>query len=381
MSTSEWENKIEKLSNKKGVKKIAVQNFLGTVGSNPDYMSASMNAEMDAGMYGWNYATQGAIHEGISIFFNQVKSNENEDDENDAVKNLEIMRGIGAKLYSNFGHLSKEEREKKGLWFGDDVGMSDESKANEADCTNCGQSGVDPDPRFQLGSWCEDCQDRLELAKDNWWKNATDEEKRMENEWNDKPWESEFDGESKANEEEKCERCDGEGTLSGQAFDEELNNIGNSGGHPEEIENFAQWRTCPECDGKGYESYSNEELDEEEDEMPLGGSVNAEPKETDTVEQPIIVESVRSQSDFSVRGVSGMTISNTNGVEKYSFDPTQNYETNTVHFSVTEQGGTIFGEEIQMQPKMTTPEELTKEIESHPDVVFTDPDEDMLKKN
>ena len=155
---------------------------------------------------------------------------------------------------------------------------------------------------------------------------------------------------------------------------------------------------CPACDYKnyigmwlanwtikpnqlGYESKASEELDEEEDEMPLGGSVNAEPKENDTVEQPIIVESVRSQSDFSVRGVSGMTISNTNGVEKYSFDPTQNYETNTVHFSVTEQGGTIFGEEIQMQPKMTTPEELTKEIESHPDVVFTDPDEDMLKKN
>jgi len=72
--------------------------------------------------------------------------------------------------------------------------------ASEADCTNCGQSGVDPDPRFQLGSWCEDCQDRLELAKDNWWKNATDEEKRKENEWNDKPWESEFDGESKVTE-------------------------------------------------------------------------------------------------------------------------------------------------------------------------------------
>jgi len=79
--------------------------------------------------------------------------------------------------------------------------------------------------------------------------------------------------------------------------------------------------------------------------------------------------------------VSGMTISNTNGVERYAFDPTQNYETNTVHFSVTEQGGTIFGEEIQMQPKMATPDGLTKEIESHPDVVFTDPDEDMLKKN
>jgi len=33
-----------------------------------------------------------------------------------------------------------------------------------------------------------------------------------------------------------------------------------------------------------------------------------------------------------------------------------------------------------MQPKMATPDGLTKEIESHPDVVFTDPDEDMLKK-
>ena len=129
------------------------------------------------------------------------------------------------------------------------------------------------------------------------------------------------------------------------------------------------------------ESKASEELDEEEDEMPLGGSVNAEPKETDTVEQPIIVESVQTPNSFSVRGVSGMTISNSNGVEKYSFDPTHNYSTNTVHFSVTEQGGTIFGEEIQMQPKMTTPDELTKEIESKPDIKFTDADEDILKKN
>ena len=158
MSTSEWENKIEKLSNKKGVKKIAVQNFLGTVGSNPDYMSASMNAEMDAGMYGWNYATQGAIHEGISIFFNQVKSNENEDDENDAVKNLEIMRGIGAKLYSNFGHLSKEEREKKGLWFGDDVGMSDESidtDLDEGECQYCDGTGLANQDSDEDCSYCD----------------------------------------------------------------------------------------------------------------------------------------------------------------------------------------------------------------------------------
>jgi hypothetical protein len=146
-----------------------------------------------------------------------------------------------------------------------------------------------------------------------------------------------------------------------------------------------EWKneTDPDVDGetKGIRTTEEAIAEEEEDEMPLGGSIDAEPKETDTVEQPIIVESVRSQSDFSVRGVSGMTISNTNGVEKYSFDPTQNYETNTVHFSVTEKGGTIFGEEIQMQPKMTTPEELTKEIESKPNVVFTDADEDILKKN
>ncbi len=109
--------------------------------------------------------------------------------------------------------------------------------------------------------------------------------------------------------------------------------------------------------------------------MPLGGSIDAEPKETDVVEQPMIVESVRSQSDFSVRGVSGMTISNSNGVEKYSFDPTQNYSTNTIHFSVTEKGGTIFGEEIQMQPKMTTQDELTKETESKQNDKFTEADE------
>ena len=120
--------------------------------------------------------------------------------------------------------------------------------------------------------------------------------------------------------------------------------------------------------------------EEEEDEMPHGGSIDVKPKETDIIEQPMMKE-VRSPSDFSVRGVSGMTISNSNGVEKYSFDPTQSYSTNMIHFSVTEQGGVISGEEIQMQPKMATPEELTKEIESKPNVVFTDSDENILKKN
>ena len=67
-----------------------------------------------------------------------------------------------------------------------------EAKASESDCTNCGISGVSPDPRFKLGNWCENCQDELQVAEDDWWKNADEEEKRKENEWHDKPWESEF---------------------------------------------------------------------------------------------------------------------------------------------------------------------------------------------
>ena len=146
-----------------------------------------------------------------------------------------------------------------------------------------------------------------------------------------------------------------------------------------------EWKneTDPDVDGetKGIRT-TKESIAEEEDELPRGGSIDAEPKETDTIEQPqIIVESLQTQDSFSVRGVSGMTISNSNGVEKYAFDPTQNYSTNTIHFSVTEQGGTIFGEEMQLTPKMTTPDELTKEIESKPDIKFTDADEDILKKN
>jgi hypothetical protein len=74
-----------------------------------------------------------------------------------------------------------------------------------------------------------------------------------------------------------------------------------------------------------------------------------------------------------------MTISNSNGVERYSFDPTQNFSTNMVHFSVVGEGATIFGE--QLQPKMTTSDDVTKEIESKPNIEVKDSDEDFLKKN
>lgn len=117
--------------------------------------------------------------------------------------------------------------------------------------------------------------------------------------------------------------------------------------------------------------------EEEEDPLPKGGSIDAEPKPP--MDKPVFVESFYSPNSFSIRGVSGMTISNSNGVERYSFDPTQNYSTNTVHFSVVGEGATIFGE--QLQPKMATSDDLTKEIESKPDIEVKDSDEDFLKKN
>jgi hypothetical protein len=112
--------------------------------------------------------------------------------------------------------------------------------------------------------------------------------------------------------------------------------------------------------------------EEEEDPLPQGGSIDVE-------EKPMVVESLYTPNSFSIRGVSGMTISNSNGVERYVFDPTQNYSTNTIHFSVVGEGATIFGE--QLQPKMATSDNITKEIESKPDIEIKDSDEDILKKN
>ena len=48
--------------------------------------------------------------------------------------------------------------------------------------------------------------------------------------------------------------------------------------------------------------------------------------------------------------------------------------------NVNKTGAKLFGEEFQLQPKMTTPPELTKEIEKHPNIKFTDPDADAFKK-
>jgi hypothetical protein len=56
--------RIQQLASKKGVKAIAVQNFLGSLGGS-SYQDAMANLEMDARSYGWNTATQSAIRAGI----------------------------------------------------------------------------------------------------------------------------------------------------------------------------------------------------------------------------------------------------------------------------------------------------------------------------
>lgn len=58
---------IDKLANRKGVKKIAVINFLSSVTANPDATCATQNLYMDARVYQWNTATVKAIEAGIRL--------------------------------------------------------------------------------------------------------------------------------------------------------------------------------------------------------------------------------------------------------------------------------------------------------------------------
>jgi hypothetical protein len=50
---------------RKGVKVIAVQNFLGSMGGNKSDNYG--NAEMDTRLYGWNAPTRNAIYKGIGM--------------------------------------------------------------------------------------------------------------------------------------------------------------------------------------------------------------------------------------------------------------------------------------------------------------------------
>lgn len=54
---------IEQFSIRKGVKKIAVENFLMTMGVNS--YNAGLNLLKDAKLYNWDYSTVTAIYDGI----------------------------------------------------------------------------------------------------------------------------------------------------------------------------------------------------------------------------------------------------------------------------------------------------------------------------
>jgi hypothetical protein len=65
MITSE---QIAILAARKGVRKIAVENFLGTLG-NEGALAARQNMIADARDYKWNSATMAAIQRGIELHF------------------------------------------------------------------------------------------------------------------------------------------------------------------------------------------------------------------------------------------------------------------------------------------------------------------------
>ena len=56
---------IQKFSSRKGVKAVAVSNFLMSMGTDQRYVYG--NLDLDAGLYKWNAATYRAISAGISL--------------------------------------------------------------------------------------------------------------------------------------------------------------------------------------------------------------------------------------------------------------------------------------------------------------------------
>lgn len=58
-------DEIDTLANRTGVKKIAVQNYLSSMGDDP--MAADINLKQDTKSYKWNAATVKAIRDGILL--------------------------------------------------------------------------------------------------------------------------------------------------------------------------------------------------------------------------------------------------------------------------------------------------------------------------
>jgi len=58
---------IKQLASRKGVRRIAVEDFLLTVTNNEDYVTAYANLALDRRLYNWNSATVKAIAIGIEL--------------------------------------------------------------------------------------------------------------------------------------------------------------------------------------------------------------------------------------------------------------------------------------------------------------------------
>lgn len=58
---------IRELSQRKGVRRVAVENFLGTLTNNGSPEEAVYNMLLDAGLYRWNQETINAIKRGIEL--------------------------------------------------------------------------------------------------------------------------------------------------------------------------------------------------------------------------------------------------------------------------------------------------------------------------
>ena len=64
------DTEIVKLASRKGVRRMAVENFLGTADGG-SLSNDSANLNMDAGMYGWNTATVTAIQIGLKKMYKE----------------------------------------------------------------------------------------------------------------------------------------------------------------------------------------------------------------------------------------------------------------------------------------------------------------------
>ena len=60
---------IETLASKEKVRKIAVENFLGTANKSLPKESHLMNLQMDQQLYKWNPQTVNAIKKGLNILY------------------------------------------------------------------------------------------------------------------------------------------------------------------------------------------------------------------------------------------------------------------------------------------------------------------------